>query len=200
MVRKNLRHYEMRIGNFYRFNYVSSTPKKEYADPIRIDMTSDVKLALIASVQGDAARRETVFAALLAETDKPSGLSDMQIRLDDMEAKRQAEKIAKGLKKAPIPAEQKELQAAIDTEWQRLIGSKRTGKTMQTAEQPFFRQYKADKIELSENGKYYACLVSKTISKKGEIIFTFLKTSPVTWSKSEFDSLDDNQKKKLVAA
>lgn len=189
MQRKDVKHYECKIGNFYRFDYVSSSPRPEYADPIRVDMVQARKLALIASVQADAAKRETTFAALLAETDKAGGLSDMQIRLADIDGKR-----PKGARKS---AEQKDLEAAIDAEWQRLIGNKRTGETMQTGEQAFYRQYKADKLELSDTGKHYALLVSKTVSKKGEILFTFLKTSPVTWSQAKLDALDKAERDKL---
>lgn len=193
MQRKNVKAYECKIGSFYRFDYVSSSPRPEYADPIRVDMVQGRKLSLIAGVQADAGKRETVFAALLAETDKAGGLSDMQIRLADVDGKRPLI----GKRRANKSAEQKDLEAAIDAEWQRLIGSKRTGATMETGEQAFYRQYKADKIQLSDAGKYYALLVSKTISKKGEILFTFLKTSPVTWSKAKLDGLSPDERGKL---
>lgn len=194
-----MKYQDMKIGGFYRFNYVSQTPKREYKNPIRINLADARRMEIIASVQARAEAGEKSFKALLAETDKPGGLTDMQLRLAKMDEAREADRIARGLKKKPNKTEEyKALEEAMKDEWHRLIGSKKTGETMVTGERFFYRAYKAPRIEQTSDGKIYGCLVSKSVLQNGEVSFTFLRLAPVRAEKEEVESLPETERAKLV--
>jgi hypothetical protein len=194
-----MKYQEMTIGGFYRFDYHSQTPPREYVNPVRINLTDARRMEIIASVQAQAKEGEARFKALLAEVDKPGGLTDMQLRLQKLDEEREAERIARGLKKKPNKSQAyKDLEEAMKKEWHRLIGSKRDGSTMATGEKFFYRAYKAPRIEQKPDGKIYGCLVSKSILQNGEISFTFLRLSPVTVEKAEYESLPKAEQEKII--
>lgn len=194
-----MKYQDMKIGGFYRFNYVSQSPAREYKNPIRINLADARRMEIIASVQARAEAGEKSFKTLLAETDKPGGLTDMQLRLAKMDEAREADRVARGLKKkANKTDEYKALEQAMKDEWQRLIGSTKTGSTMVTGERFFYRSYKAPRIEQAADGKIYGCLVSKSVLQNGEVSFTFLRLAPVRAEKEEVESLSETERAKLV--
>lgn len=193
-----MKYQDMKIGGFYRFNYESQSAAREYANPIRINLADARRMEIIASVQARAEAGEKSFKALLAETDKPGGLTDMQLRLQKMDEAREAEKIARGLKKKPNKTEEyKALEEAMKAEWHRLIGDKRDGATMVTGERFFYRAYKAPRIEQSPDGKIYGCLVSKSVLQNGEVSFTFLRLAPVKAERDEVAALPETERAKI---
>lgn len=194
-----MRYQDMKIGGFYRFNYESQTPARDYKNPIKINLTDARRMEIIASVQARAVESEKAFKALLAETDKRGGLTDMQLRLAEMDAAREAEKIARGLKKKLNKSDEyKALEEAMKAEWHRLVGDKRDGSTMVTGERFFYRSYKAPRIEQTPDGKIYGCLVSKSVLQNGEVSFTFLRLAPVRAERDEVESLPEAERAKLV--
>lgn len=193
-----MKYQDMKIGGFYRFNYESQTAAREYANPIRINLADARRMEIIASVQARAEAGEKSFKALLAETDKPGGLTDMQLRLQKMDEAREAEKIARGLKKKPNKTDEyKALEEAMKAEWHRLIGDKRDGATMVTGERFFYRAYKATRIEQAPDGKIYGCLVSKSVLQNGEVSFTFLRLAPVQAERDEVAALPETERAKI---
>ncbi len=187
-----MKYQDMKIGGFYRFDYVSSSPEKTYKKPVKINLTDARRMELIASVQAKATEGEKRFCDLLAEADVKGGLTDMVLEHDKLESAR-----PKGAQRS---ARQVELEKAIKAEWQRIIGAKRDGSTMTTGEQFFYRQYKAPKIEQSDTGKIYGCLVSKTLSQSGEVLFTFLRLAPVKAEADKVDALDAAERAKVTLA
>lgn len=185
-----MKHYDMEIGKFFRFNYESTSKPKNYKNPVKINLTDARRMEIIASVQKEAVDREKRFKALLAQADIKGGLTDLTLEHAKLESVR-----AKGGKRS---ARQVELSTMIKAEWQKLIGSKRTGETMTTGEQFFYRQYKAERIEQNPEGEIYGCLVSKTISQSGEILFTFLRLAPATAEAEDVAALNPIESQKIV--
>lgn len=185
-----MKHQDMSIGEFLRFNYESKSKPKNYKNPVKVNLTDMRRMEIIADVQKRAADSEKRFKALLAQADVKGGLTDLTLEHAKLETAR-----AKGGKRS---TRQVELATMIKAEWQRIIGSKRTGETMSTAEQFFYRQYKAERIEQNPEGKYYGCLVSKSISQSGEILFTFLRMTPVSAESEAVSLLDAAESSKLV--
>jgi hypothetical protein len=185
-----MKHQDMEIGSFLRFNYESTSPQKKYKNPVKVNLADARRMEIIASVQKGAAEGEKRFKALLAQADVTGGLTDLTLEHAKLEAVR-----PKGGKRT---ARQVELSDMIKAEWQRLIGSKKTGETMSTAEGGFYRQYKAERIEENPEGRIYGCLVNKSISQSGEILFTFLRLAPATVESEFLESLNEIERAKLV--
>lgn len=185
-----MKHQNMKIGSFVRFDYESQTPKKEYKKPVKINLTDARRMELIAGIQKNAEAGEKRFRELLAAVDVKGGLTDMTLEHAEIEKGR-----AKGGKRS---ARQVELADMIKAEWARLIGSKRTGETMNTDRFGFYRQYKAERIDEKTDGKIYGCLVSKSISQSGEVLFTFLRMAPVTVEADKLAELPESERANIL--
>lgn len=178
----------MEIGKVYKFNYESQSKSKPKDDPVKIILTEEKKASIIKEVQTYALAKEKEFedlTNLLMENKYFDNIKELE-RVD-------AERKARSAR-ARKTEEQKELEIIIEGQYDGYIKKftpdqdKANNKSITDL---FIRAYSEANMELTEDGKIEAILISKSYTKAGHIAYKFIVFSPMTVEKSALYQMKD---------
>ena len=167
----------MKIGTIVKFDYESSSKAKEYEQPVLLSLPESFKKDFVFSIQENAEESEKRFEE---ELERKAELISLAEELEKLQVERKENGVKrKGEREKEVEQQIDFLKKKFAEEDAKEAEKEGFVELEKTMVNPFFRAYDPNKLQISEEGKVEAILVSKAVSAKGKILHRFVKLNKI---------------------